>query len=402
MQWSAIFCRAVCFALVCFAIEPMRAHAQEADGKKSDPIVLEVDASEAPRRILHARLVLPVAPGPLTLLFPKWIPGTHGPTGPISDLAGLKLSAAGKAVPWQRDEVDMYAFHCRVPPDARTLEIRLDVATEGRRGGGTPQIATIRWNQMLLYPKGTQEQETVFQASLRVPVGWKIGTALPIDAQESSTTRFRSVPLETLVDSPVICGQYFQEVPLGNYDGLPHFLELACDSPAGLEVPDDAKAQHQKLVAEAGALFGARHYRSYRFLVALSGQAGFGGLEHHESSDNGGPERMMVDKPTRNPLAFLLPHEYVHSWNGKYRRPADLITPDFQQPQRTKLLWVYEGLTEYLGTILTARCGLWTPEETRDYIALTAEKMQTQRGRAWRPLEDTAVGAPLNVFGSPG
>jgi predicted metalloprotease with PDZ domain len=361
------------------------------------PIELAVDASEAPRKVLHAKLVVPAQPGPLTLCFPQWIPGTHGPTGPITSLAGLKWFAGGQEIPWKRDEIDMYAFHCTVPDGARAVEIALNALTgTGERGeGATANMAVIRWNQLLLYPKGPWMQDIQFQASLRVPADWKLGTALPVASQSGLVTRFAPVSLETLIDSPALCGVHFRELALGSHDGLPHFLELACDSAEGLEMPADVRKQHERLVKEAGKLFGARHYRSYRFLVTLSDELPFHGLEHHESSDNGGPERMMVDKSVRDPLAFLLPHEYVHSWCGKQRRPAGLITPTFQDPQRTDLLWVYEGLTEYLGTILTARCGLWTSEETRAYIALTAEAMQTQRGRTWRPLIDTTVAAPL-------
>ena len=369
--------------------------------EQSSPIRLHVDASEAPRGICHAKLEIPVKPGAATLFFPKWIPGTHGPVGSIADLAGLETRTAGKSIPWRRDEVDMFAFHVNIPDGVETLEVTLDHVAGGRRdfmGSPSPHIAVIRWNDVLLYPKGKPQQEIKFQASLRLPDGWQSGTALPIESRDGAEIRFAPVTLETLIDSPVISGRYFREIPIGTDHGIPHFLELACESPEGLDVPADVRSQHERLVAEAGALFGARHYRSYRFLVALGKNRG-GGLEHHESSDNGGPERFMVEKSVRNPMAFLLPHEFTHSWNGKYRRPAGLVTSDFQEPEKTRLLWIYEGLTEYIGTILTARCGLLTPEESRDYIALTAEKMQNQRGRRWRPLLDTTVAAPTNFFG---
>jgi predicted metalloprotease with PDZ domain len=362
--------------------------------RAAEPIELAVDASEAPRKVLHAKEVIPAQPGPMTLYFPKWIPGTHGPTGPITCLAGLKMSSRGKAIAWQRDDVDMYAFHCTVPEGAQSLEIALDGLTPvGQRGdAATANMAVVRWNQLLLYPK---EQDIQVRASLRVPPNWKASSALPVAGQSGLVTRYAPVSLETLIDSPALCGIHFREVSLGEHGGLPHFLEMACDSPEGLDMSDEVKKQHVKLVEEAGKLFGARHYGSYRFLITLSDDLPFHGLEHHESSDDGGPERMMVDKSARDPLAFLLPHEYVHSWCGKYRRPAGLVTQNFQDPERTDLLWVYEGLTEYLGTILTARSGLWTPEETRNYLAMTAEGMQSHRGRSWRPLIDTTVAAPL-------
>jgi predicted metalloprotease with PDZ domain len=204
--------------------------------------------------------------------------------------------------------------------------------------------------------------------------------------------------LETLIDSPVICGAHFRVIPIGPEGEPRHFMDLACESEEGLKISPELKSKFDRLVVEAGALYGARHYKKYHFLVTLSDKLPFHGLEHHESSDNGVNERGLVDENLRKPIAFLLPHEYTHSWCGKYRRPATLITHDFQQAQKTKLLWVYEGLTEYLGTVLTARSGLWSLEETRDYLAMTAELMQNQRGRTWRPLEDTTVGAPLNFL----
>jgi predicted metalloprotease with PDZ domain len=390
-------------ALLCLLPGTVTAGPRPADAGEA-PILLEVDASEAPQKLYHARLVIPARPGPVTLYYPKWIPGTHGPSGPIADLAGLKLRAGGKAVPWRRDDVDVYAFHCTVPDGADALEVALDLLAAGRGGFGTTtqHIAVVRWNEVLLYPKGKPIQAIDFQASLKLPDGWTLSTALPIASQEGALTRFGRVGLETLVDSPVHAGAYHREIRLGPSGEPAHYLDLVCDSPAGLEITPRNKACYERLVAEAGALFGSRHYRSYRFLVTLSDKMPFHGLEHHESSDNGMPERAMSDDEAGKPLAFLLPHEYVHSWNGKYRRPAGLITPTFQEANNTRLLWVYEGLTEYLGTVLAARSGLWTPEEARDYVAVTAEEMQNQKGRSWRPLEDTTLTAPMRAYDAGG
>jgi predicted metalloprotease with PDZ domain len=381
------------FALLLGIVASMAAIA-----RAQEPIILDVDASEAARRMYHAKLDIPVQAGALTLYLPKWIPGNHGPTGPIGALSGLRLEAGGKSIAWKRDPIDMFAFNCEIPEGIKSLQVHLDCSASSQMADSTAKMAMIRWNEMLLYPKGPSQQEIHLKARLKVPAGWKLGTALPVVGHDGDVTHFSAVSLETLIDSPVICGENFKEVSLGEHDGVPHFLELACDGPGGLEMSEDVRKQHERLVVEAGALFGARHYKSYRFLLTLSQNMGFHGLEHHESSDDGGPEKMLVDKSVRDPLAFLLPHEYVHSWNGKYRRPAGLITRDFQGAQKTGLLWVYEGLTEYLGTILTARCGLWTPEETRDYLALMADLMQSHKGRTWRPLIDTSVAAPLNHF----
>src|SRR5206468_1678666 len=282
---------------------------------KPRPVTLDLDASEVARKILHVKLVIPAHRGALTLYYPKWIPGEHAPTGPITDLAGLKLSAGGKSVAWKRDDADMYAFHCEVPAGALEVEASLDFLLPPSSVGGfssaassTTELATFSWNQVLLYPAETSARDIIYKAS---------------------------------------------------------------------------------------PLFGAHHYRSYRFLFALSDGVAHFGLEHHESSDDRVPERALLDEEQRKAHATLLPHEFVHSWNGKYRRPADFATPDFQQPMRTSLLWVYEGLTQYLGQLLAERSGLWSAEDYRDKLALIVEWAGDHAGRTWRPLEDTAVSAQL-------
>jgi predicted metalloprotease with PDZ domain len=380
-----------CAALPVSAAEPAR----------DRPMELSVDATEAPRKLLHSRLVIPAAPGPLTLYYPKWIPGEHSPSGPITDLSGLQLRAGGKPLAWQRDDVDLYAFHCTVPEGADAVEVALDylgsTAKEGFSAGAsmTERLAILNWNQVLLYPKGRPVREQQVRASLALPRGWKLGTALPVDAQQDGQTRFKAASLETLVDSPVLCGQHLKEVAVGPRDGPPHFLVLACDSAAGLEITEQVRQQHDRLVREAGALFGARHYRSYHFLMAMSDQIRSDAIEHHECSDNRLPERFLTDDSYRKQwYAWVVSHEYVHSWNGKYRRPEGLATADFQAAQRTKLLWVYEGLTEYLGLVLAVRSGLWPAEPMQEHLALVADWAGNQRGRTWRPLEDTAVAAP--------
>jgi predicted metalloprotease with PDZ domain len=389
-------------ALAILAAAPIAAEAQTSKGP---PITLAFDATDAPRRILHATLTIPAQPGPLTLYYPKWIPGEHGPTGPVTDLAGLKITAAGKVIAWRRDDLDMYAIHCKVPAGADAVEVSLSFLTppggSGFTSGGscTPQLAVLSFNQVLLYPSGRPTRQIECRASLKLPAGWKLGTALPVRKQQGQTTEFETVSLDTLVDSPVLCGAHFREIALGPTSGPPHYLAMACDSAAGLQISPAMKENLDRLVVEAHKLFGSRHYRSYKFLLALSDNIAHFGLEHHESSDNRVPERMLLeDRMRKSTWAMLLPHEFVHSWNGKYRRPADMVTDDFQQPQKTRMLWVYEGLTQYLGYVLTARCGLWTPERFRDNLAGIAEWAQNQRGRTWRPLEDTATAAQLLFY----
>jgi predicted metalloprotease with PDZ domain len=237
-----------------------------------------------------------------------------------------------------------------------------------------------------------------------LPQGWKSASPMPGHSQKGDVVDFDAVSLETLIDSPVLCGRHLRDIALGSStgNGQQHSIAVACDSAAGVDIDDVLKANLDRLVDEAGRLFGSRPYRSYKFLFALSDSVAHFGLEHHESSDNRGPERLLADaRLKKTNWGQLLPHEYVHAWNGKYRRPIDMITDDFQKPQRTKLLWVYEGLTQYLGVVLTARCGIWTPEQFRDSLAGVAAWAGNQRGRTWRPLEDTAVAAQL-LYGARG
>ena len=370
------------------------------------PIELSVDATEAPRRLLHATLKIPVSAGPLTLYYPKWIQGEHSPSGPIADLSGLKLKAAGKPITWRRDDLDLYAFHCTIPAGADTLEVTLDYLGAAKDAGGlassapcmTPSLAIINWYMVLLYPKGPAVRDIPIKADLTLPKGWKLGTAVPVEEEKDGRTQFKTVSLEMLADSPALCGKYFKEIPLGSPKGdkgPPHFLVLACDSAAGLALAPELHEQYERLVVEAGALFGVRHYRSYRFLVAMSDFINHFAVEHHECSDNRMPERFLIDESYRKSShQWVLAHEFVHSWNGKYRRPEGLATSDYQKPYKTNLLWVYEGLTQYLGFVLTARSGLYAPETSRENYALIADWAKNQRGRNWRSLEDTAVAAP--------
>lgn len=371
------------------------------------PITIAVDATEAPRKILHARLSIPATPGPLTLMYPKWIPGEHGPTGPITDLAGLKLSAAGKPIPWRRDDVEMYAFHIDVPAGANALDVSLDfllpasVAGFSSAASATGRLAVISWNQVLLYPQGAGSDQLTYAASLRLPEGWKYGTSLPVAEESGGTIKFKPVSLTTLVDSPVIAGSRFRSIKLTEGEGPSFQIDMVSDSAEALRMSPDDIAHYKRLVAETEALFGARHYQHYHFLYTLSDYVAHFGLEHHESSDDRVAERTLIDPSLRKYNAGLLPHEFVHSWNGKYRRPAGLATPSYEQPMKGELLWVYEGLTEYLGNILTPRSGLLSAEEYRDNLARIAAYLDRYPGRTWRPLQDTTVAAQLLYSASP-
>jgi len=373
-------------------------------GAATPPIVtIFVDASSAPRKIFHAKLKIPASTGDLTLYYPKWIPGEHAPDGPVVDLAGLKFSAGGNSLKWRRDLLDGYTLHVEVPAGVNEIDAELDFLSPATFEGGfsagssaTDKMAVISWNQVLLYPKGWKSDDISYAASLKLPEGWKFGTPLPITNQSGNEIQFSTVSLTTLVDSPVITGEFLKVVKLAD-DPLTE-MDIAADSPAALDAPQDVWDHYKNLVVQTNKLFGAHHYRDYHFLLSLSDHVAHFGLEHHESDDSRINERGLVDETARKMEAGLLPHEYVHSWNGKYRRPVGLATPDYQEPMQDDLLWVYEGLTNYLGTVLTARSGLHTADQERDDLALTAAALDHTPGRTWRNLQDTADAAPQLYF----
>ena len=295
----------------------------------------------------------------------------------------------------------MFSIHLDVPAGVSSIDADLDFLLSAPSTGfsagasATANLDVLSWNQVLLYPAGAPAKEFTFVASLKLPAGWKFGTALPIAKQDGDTIEFAPAPLTTLVDSPVLSGRYFRVVQLTPGEKPSHEVDIAADSAAALAMTPDTQLALHNLVMEAGALFGVRHYRDYHFLLTLSDDVAHFGLEHHESSDDRTTERSLIDDAERVEFATLLPHEYVHSWNGKYRRPAGLATPDYQQPMKDDLLWVYEGLTEYLGVVLTARSGLQTPEQWRDEFAYLLATYEHRPGRDWRPLQDTADAAPF-------
>lgn len=397
-------------AVLAVAVPVLAAPAPVSPPVERRPIELRVDATEAPRGVFHARLTVPAAPGPLTLAYPKWIQGEHAPTGPIMQVAGFTVTAQGKVLPWRRDLLDRFLVRVEVPAGADTVEVALDYlsptesfgAGYGETPNATPHLAIVDWHDMVVYPwapPGRNETEIPVRASLRLPAGWKLDTALAPDAGNQTGDRtggavvFAPTSLYTLLDAPVLAGDLFRTIEIGPAERL----SVAADRRSSLAVPEDRIAAYRRVPAEAQALFGGRHYGSYHWLVALGDSLDHNGLEHHESSDNRGGTGMFTDEAERLRWATLLPHEYVHSWNGKYRRPAGLAVRDHQEPLSTELLWIYEGLTRYLGDfVLTGRSGLWTPEQSREYAAFVAANQDRNRpGRRWRPLADTAVSVPI-------
>jgi predicted metalloprotease with PDZ domain len=385
-----------CLVIACSAFSATVLHAQS-----SEPIHVTVDVTDAPRKILHAQLTIPVKPGELTLVYPKWIPGEHGPTGPIDNMTGLVIRANGRDLNWRRDDVNMFAFHVTVPDGVSSLDANVDflatAAPSGFSAGASTSanLAMLSWNEVLIYPAGLQASDIRFSPAVKLPADWKYGTALTKTGEANGTIQFETVSLEQLVDSPLLTGKYFAEYPLAPEVTPKHFLDLAADGPEDLSIKPEVLAAYSNLVRETGALYRSRHYDSYHFLVTLSDQVAHFGLEHHQSSDDRVSEKTFLDDNLSLVTADLLPHEFTHSWNGKYRRPAGLATGNYEDPMKGELLWVYEGLTQYLGEVLAARSGIETADEYREALATNAATMDERPGRTWRDLQDTATAAQI-------
>jgi len=361
-----------------------------------------VDASQAPQKIYHVSVDMPAREGSFAFVYPKWIPGYHGPVGPIEAVVNMRVTAGGVALAWRRDLVDPYIITTIVPAGVRELGVAFDVVSATSRNGQNPavstaQLALLEYSNFVVYPQGARADDTRVEASLRLPAGWTIGTALPVASKGGDTVVFAPASLYTLVDSPIIAGAHERAFRLDEK----HVLDVAGDSAAAIAVSPKFLAGMKHLIAEGPALYGGEHYRDYHFLMTLSDPIGFEGIEHHESSDNRATEKYLADEAGYRVSADLLPHEYSHSWNGKYRRPADLATPDYQAPQKTDLLWVYEGLNQYNGEKLATRARLTSFSDQLDELAIAAASMDNESGRATRPLRDTADSAPF-LYQAPG
>jgi predicted metalloprotease with PDZ domain len=363
------------------------------------PIQITADLSDAPRRLFHAEVDLPVTPGPLTLTTPKWIPGEHAPNGRVQEITGVVFTANGQTLAWRRDDVDLYQFHLTIPSGVSTLHAHLDCIVTERV---TQKLAALEWESLMLYPANTPVRDIPIQPSVKVPAGWGIGTALtpvssgsyPVPAP-GAVTQFAATNVEQLQDSPIITGLNFHEFPLAPEIAPKHYIDVVSDLPEDSNLRPAVLASISNLVREADALYGSHHYHVYHFLLTLSEVAGEMGLEHGQSSDNGASEKAFSDDAHELRDSDLMPHEFTHSWNGKYRRPVGLYQPDFDTPQQGALLWVYEGMTQYLGNVLAARAGFETQSQYRDRLAETAAFLDYTPGREWRSTEDTAIAASV-------
>lgn len=365
-------------------------------------ISLLVDVTNVAARIFNVRETIPIKSRELTLLYPEWLPGTHSPSNPIAEFAGLVVTANGKTISWQRDRVNMYAFHIEAPKDTTSLEVNFQFLApqDPKRGRISSKFADITWNSVLLYPAGYFSRDIKFEASLQLPEGWKFASALDVKSQSGNEVHFKETPLNTLIDAPVYAGLYFKRADLSTGSDNPVYLDVFADKPADLEISADELQYHKNLVIEAQKLFGSRHYDHYDFLFSVSDIVSGKGLEHHQSSEDGSRANYFTDWGAGVGGRALLPHEYTHSWNGKFRRPADLWTPNFNVPMRNDLLWVYEGLTDYYGNVLTARAGMRTPEQARDVFAEIAAMFEVSPGRSWRSLEETTMQPIISSHGA--
>ncbi len=368
------------------------------------PIKITADLTEASRKLYHAEIDLPVKAGPNSFTTPEWIPGNHRPTGPVEDITGVVFTADGKVLPWRRDDVDLYEFHVNVPKGVTTLHAHLDCIVLSR---ADDKMAVLEWEKLLLYPSHVPVKNIPVQPSVMVPAGWGIGTALrPVTAFDANTkpggtVLYQPTTVEQLQDSPVIAGEYFREFPLATEMKPERFIDVVSDEPDDSKLRPEVLKSLNTLVREADAAYGSHHYDHYNFLLTLSDVAGGEGLEHGQSSDNGVEELGFADSKHLLGNAELLSHEYTHSWNGKYRRPFNLYQTDFSKPEVGELLWVYEGMTQYMGNVLAARDGMWSPKDYHEMLAISAAQLDYKSGRAWRSTDDTATAASILRGGNP-
>jgi predicted metalloprotease with PDZ domain len=357
-------------------------------------IGIDVDATDIGRRIVSVRQTIPVAgPGPLVLLYPQWIPGNHGPVGPVDDIGGLTFTANGQRLEWVRNTLQPWAFQITVPAGVSQVDVAFQWLTplDGAQGRVvvTPDMLNIQWEKALLYPAGYYSRQITFKPTLRLPQGWNYGTALDTQGFQGGVATFAPITLEHFADSPLFAGRHYRQVDLDPNGRSPVRLNIVADEAAMLAIDDAHLAQHRELVRQADRLFGARHFNHYDFLLAVSDRLGGIGLEHQRSSENSVDTKYFTDREATLVDRDLLGHEYVHSWNGKWRRPADQLTPTLNDPLQNSLLWVYEGQTQYWGLVLTARAGLMSKQQALDVLAMTAATYLNPPGRQWRALQDT-------------
>ena len=363
-------------------------------------IRIAVDASDIDRRIVRVHEILTGVGPDTVLLYPKWLPGTHAPEGPVDRFAGLRISANGAPLAWKRDPLDVYAFRVHPPAGTKSIDIDFEYLSPTSSKVADMEISRdvlfVEWNSLILYPAGYFARQIPVQASLTLPPDWKFGSALEVQSASGAQTTFKRLNLETLIDSPVYAGRYASRLDLDPGSAVPVHLDLFADRLELLAVKPEQLQAYRNLVQQAYKLYGSHHYAHYDFLYSLSDQIHQQGLEHHQSSENGSEPDSFTEWDKNASDRDLLAHEFTHSWNGKFRRPADLWTPNYNVPMQDSLLWVYEGQTQYWGEVLAARSGLWTKQQALDALAQTAAYYEQQAGRRWRALQDTTNDEIIN------
>ena len=397
MNRSAL-CSTVCAALLAVAVRSALAAGPSTApslATQANPMTLVLDARGAPRGLMHARLTIPARAGSFTLVYPKWIPGEHSPSGPLGDLAALTIEANGQSLAWHRDPINLYAFHVDVPAQTSSIDVEFDVLVNAPDDTmSTPNLAVINWNRDVLYQAETNVSDVFVKPSIVLPDGWDFGTALADPKRSGNRIDFAETTLATLVDSPLDCGRYAKHVVLWQGGGTQQVLDAFADRPQDLDFPPALINPYKNMTSEALAMYGARHWNVYHSLLTLSDAIGFEGIEHHQSSDDRASADYMTEAGEQLSDGDLLTHEFSHSWNGKYRRPADLTTPNYQVPMQTDLLWVYEGMNQYLGDVLSFRTGIRRAKLFPELLADVYARLDAEPGRLTKPLIDTTTAAP--------
>jgi predicted metalloprotease with PDZ domain len=382
------------------ATAPITPIAAPKDRAYAGEISLKVDASDTRHRVVHVHETLSGVSPDTVLLYPKWLPGTHAPEGTIDRLGGIRIHANGAPVTWKRDPVDVFALRLNLKPGTHAVDIDFDYLSPTTLKVGalemSPDLLMIEWNELVFYPAGYFARQIPVEVQLQLPVDWQFGSALETASTDHTQTHFKRTTLETLIDSPVYAGRYASKLDLDPGAAVAVHMDLFADRPENLAVKPEHLEAYRNLVRQAYKLYGSHHYSHYDFLYSLSDQIQQNGLEHHQSSEDGSDPESFTKWDKEAFARDLLPHEFTHSWNGKFRRPADLWTPNYNVPMQDSLLWVYEGQTQYWGQVLAARSGLRTPQQALDQFAITAAHYEVQKGRQWRPLQDTTNDEIIN------
>jgi len=391
-------CRKLFAALLCAAASAPgypQGVAQPVDQPFPGTIELSIDATNINQKIFGVHEHIPVRPGKLTLLYPEWLPGEHAPSAQLAQMAGFKITANQQRLEWKRDPLNMYAFHLVVPAGVDAIDADFQylspiIPIQGENFA-SPEILAVHWEKVVLYPAGYFSHNITFKPTVRIPDGWKFASALELAVQNNQGVSFKPVDLEDLVDSPMYAGKYFARFDLDPGASVPVYMDFFADEPEDLVAKPEQIEFHRALLQQAYKLFGSHHFKHYDFLVAASDKFTFEGLEHHQSGENGVKPTYFTewDDKGLNLRAELIPHEFAHSWDGKFRRPFDQLTPNFNQPMQDSLLWVYEGQTSYWGSVLAARSGLLSNQQVQDMLAGVAASYTVESSQQWRNVQDT-------------